>query len=140
MFGEIIGQHFLLGPIILGLAVPEGPPLGSALVSKLDSYVSSILLPIYFVISGSTIDFSMIRLRTFGIVELLAIFGFLWKVMGTMLPSLYCDMSVKDSVSLALIMSVQGITEVLIIGRAAQLEVILTNFTFGVKFLAQGIL
>ncbi|PSS09529.1 Cation/H(+) antiporter like [Actinidia chinensis var. chinensis] len=124
LFGEIIGQHFLLGPIILGLAVPEGPPLGSALVSKLDSYVSSILLPIYFVISGSTIDFSMIRLRTFGIVELLAVFGFLWKVMGTMLPSLYCDMSVKDSVSLALIMSVQGIIEVLIIGRAAELEYI----------------
>ncbi|GFZ01703.1 hypothetical protein Acr_15g0003120 [Actinidia rufa] len=112
------------GRIILGLAVPEGPPLGSALVSKLDSYVSSILLPIYFVISGSTIDFSMIRLRTFGIVELLAVFGFLWKVMGTMLPSLCCDMSVKDSVSLALIMSVQGIIEVLIIGRAAQLEYI----------------
>ncbi|XP_030924628.1 cation/H(+) antiporter 15-like [Quercus lobata] len=44
------GVHFMLGPMILGLAVPDGWPLGSAIVDKLDSYVSSILLPSYFII------------------------------------------------------------------------------------------
>ncbi|GMN23511.1 hypothetical protein TIFTF001_000141 [Ficus carica] len=48
--------HFMLGPTILGLAVPDGPPLGSALVDKLESYVLSILLPGYFVFSGAAMD------------------------------------------------------------------------------------
>lgn len=34
---EFIGQHLVLGPMILGLAVLDGPPLGSALVDKLES-------------------------------------------------------------------------------------------------------
>ncbi|KAM1254882.1 hypothetical protein EV2_029953 [Malus domestica] len=60
LLGEVMGQHCILGPMILGLAVPDGPPLGSALVEKLDSYVSLILLPSYFVVTGARINFSMI--------------------------------------------------------------------------------
>lgn len=121
MLGELMGQHFLLGPVILGLAVPEGPPLGSALVAKMDSYISSILVPLYFVVTVAHIDFSSTSIRTFGLVGLLAFFGFVWKVMGIMVPSLYYKMSVKDAVSLGFIMSSQGIVEVLIIERATQL-------------------
>ncbi|XAR60792.1 hypothetical protein NMG60_11034305 [Bertholletia excelsa] len=124
MFGEIIGQHFLIGPMVLGLAVPVGPPLGTALVEKLESFVSSILLPIFFVVSGTNLDFSSIRFRTFSIVELLGFCGFLWKVIGTTIASLYFEMSVKDAVALALIMSVQGITELVIIARAKNLQYI----------------
>ncbi|KAI8523499.1 hypothetical protein RHMOL_Rhmol13G0078600 [Rhododendron molle] len=121
LLGELIGQHFLIGPMILGLAVPAGPPLGTALVAKLDSFVSSMLVPIYFVVTGAHLDFSDISIRTFGIVELLAFSGFVWKVMGIMVPSLYYKMSVKDAVSLGLVLSTQGITEVLVIGRATHL-------------------
>ncbi|KAL6967774.1 hypothetical protein U1Q18_033585 [Sarracenia purpurea var. burkii] len=127
MFSEIIGQHFLLGPMLLGLAVPEGPPLGSALVAKLDSIVSYVFVPLYFVFTNANIDFSTIHIKTFGIVEVLGISGFMWKVMGTMLPSIYCQVPVKEAVSLALIMSVQGITEVLAITKSQRLEVIIPN-------------
>ncbi|XP_029130527.1 cation/H(+) antiporter 15 isoform X2 [Cajanus cajan] len=75
LFGEFIGEHYLIGPIILGLAVPEGPPLGSA-------------LPVAF-------------------------FGFLGKVIGTMLPSIYCNMPLTDALILGLIMGAQGMTHIL---------------------------
>lgn len=122
-FGEVVGQHFLFGPIILGMAVPESPPLGSSLVDKLDSYVSSILLPLYFVISGARIDLSTIHMKTLGIVEVLACFSFLGKLMGTMLPALYCKMPLVDALSLGLIMSSQGITDMQYLKRGMQLKV-----------------
>ncbi|KAF5197531.1 Pentatricopeptide repeat-containing protein [Thalictrum thalictroides] len=49
-FSETVGQHFVLGPLILGLALPDGPPLGSELVEKLDSLVSFLLFPTYLAI------------------------------------------------------------------------------------------
>ncbi|KAL0533507.1 hypothetical protein IC582_027539 [Cucumis melo] len=113
LFSEFVGQHFLLGPMILGLAVPDGPPLGSALVDKLDSFVSSIMLPCYFVISGARINLSTINVRSAVIINLLAFTAFIGKVIGTMLPSLYCKMSLVDSLSLGLIMSTQGIADIL---------------------------
>ncbi|KAK3022948.1 hypothetical protein RJ639_046766 [Escallonia herrerae] len=124
MFGEIMGQHFLFGPIILGMAVPDGPPLGSALLTKLDCIVSSVLVPVYFIISGARIDFSLMHPRNVAIIELLAFLGFVWKAVGAMLPSLYCRMPLSDSLYLGLIMSGQGIMDVLVFERARQLDLI----------------
>ena len=51
LLGEITGLHYMLGPMILGLAVPDGWPLGSAIIDKLESFVSLILLPTCYVLS-----------------------------------------------------------------------------------------
>ncbi|XP_062086691.1 cation/H(+) antiporter 15-like [Humulus lupulus] len=112
--GEFVGQHFMLGPMILGLAVPDGPPLGSALVDKLESYVSSILLPSYFVYSGSSIDLDTIDMRTFGIVWLLVFSSFFAKLVAAMVPSFLCQMPLVESLALGLVLSTQGITDILI--------------------------
>ncbi|PON77973.1 DNA-directed DNA polymerase [Parasponia andersonii] len=112
--GEFIGQHFMLGPMILGLAVPDGPPLGTALVDKLDSYVSLILLPSYFVFSGASINLPSIQMKTFGIVWLLVLSSFFAKLIGAVVPSLLCKMPVVDALALGLVLSAQGITDILI--------------------------
>ncbi|KAG7037023.1 Cation/H(+) antiporter 15, partial [Cucurbita argyrosperma subsp. argyrosperma] len=124
LFSEFVGQHFMLGPMILGLAVPDGPPLGTALVDKLDSFVSYVMLPCYFVISGARINLSEINMRSAWIVQVLALGSFLGKLIGTVLPSLYCKMPLVDSLSLGLIMSTQGIADILILQHAMLLFMI----------------
>ncbi|KAM7527612.1 hypothetical protein LguiB_031022 [Lonicera macranthoides] len=124
MFGEIIGQHYLFGPMMLGMAVPDGPPLGSALVGKLECFVSYVFMPIFFVLSGPSFDLSTIHVGDVGIVELLTFIAYIGKVVATMLPSIYCKMPVNDALYLGLIMSCQGVTDVLILGKATQLNLI----------------
>ncbi|KAK4412502.1 Cation/H(+) antiporter 15 [Sesamum alatum] len=124
LYGEYLGQHFTFGPVILGLVIPDGPPLGSALVSKLELLVSSIFLPIFFVVSAARIDFSMISLRSFAIIEGLAVCTFFWKVVGVMLPSLSWNMPVNDALHLALMLSNQGMVEVLALDQAKSVRLI----------------
>lgn len=126
-FSEAIGQHFMLGPMVFGLAVPDGPPLGSALVDKLDSYVSSILLPSYFVFSGSQINLSNVNVKTIVVVLLMVLSSFLGKLVGAMLPSLYCKMPTVDALSLGLIMNTQGIVDILVWQSGMLLLVINSN-------------
>ncbi|EYU45689.1 hypothetical protein ABFS82_14G066600 [Erythranthe guttata] len=143
IYGEYFGQHFIFGPVILGMVIPDGPPLGSALVTKLEFFVSSIILPIFFVVSAARIDFSLISMRNFVIIEILAFFATLWKLAGVMLPALYWKLPVSDALYLGLILSNQGIMDVLILERAKSIELIDTeSFTVMVLsiFLFTGIL
>ncbi|XVF68436.1 hypothetical protein PTKIN_Ptkin11bG0002600 [Pterospermum kingtungense] len=121
---EAIGNHMILGPVLLGMATPEGPPLGSALVTKLDSYVSNILLPSYFVLTGNTINILRVHWQSVVIIEFLAFCNFVGKLSATILPSLYCKMPPLDALSLGLIMSAQGITDVMIIQHAMGLTLL----------------
>ncbi|KAK4407732.1 Cation/H(+) antiporter 15 [Sesamum angolense] len=122
LYGEYLGQHFTFGPIVLGIVIPDGPPIGSALVNKLELFVSSIFLPIFFVVSAARIDFSMISLRNFAIIEGLAVCAFFWKVVGVMLPSLSWKMTASDALHLALVLSNQGMVEVLILEQAKSIR------------------
>ncbi|XP_047173653.1 cation/H(+) antiporter 15-like, partial [Vigna umbellata] len=113
LFSEIIGEHYLIGPLILGLAVPEGPPLGSALVERLDTLISGLLLPLFFFSSSAMFKIDLVHLYDFTVVQLLAIANFFAKLAGAVLPSLYCKIPLIDALALGLILNSQGITQLL---------------------------
>ncbi|TKY47214.1 Cation/H(+) antiporter 15 [Spatholobus suberectus] len=54
--GEVIGLNAIIVSFMVGLAIPDGPPLGAALVDKLDCFVSVVFIPILFVIVGLRTD------------------------------------------------------------------------------------
>ncbi|KAK7276079.1 hypothetical protein RIF29_17211 [Crotalaria pallida] len=123
-FGEFIGEHFMIGPMLLGLAVPDGPPLASALVERLDILVSAVFLPLYFLFSGAKFDLSLVDAHSFALVQLVAFFSFLGKVIGIMLPSIYCRMPKVDALCLGFLFSARGITELLYLQSTLYLHVI----------------
>ncbi|KAF8400008.1 hypothetical protein HHK36_015881 [Tetracentron sinense] len=111
LVSQVTGLNILFGPIILGMSLPAGPPLGSALVEKLDIIIVWIILPIYFVKNGLATNVFAIQLPHLVVVESIILICCTGKFIGALLPCLYCKMPLRDAVSLALVMNVQGVLE-----------------------------
>ncbi|KAJ7964272.1 Cation/H(+) antiporter 15 [Quillaja saponaria] len=116
--GELIGLSAFIASFLVGLAIPEGPPLGAALVDRLDCFCSVLLMPILFTIGGLKMDvFAIQKLKNVGVIQLIIFVSFFGKIVGTVLPPLFCRMPFRDALSLGLIMNSKGIVElVMLIG------------------------
>ncbi|KAI5342092.1 hypothetical protein L3X38_009967 [Prunus dulcis] len=113
VLSDMFDQTVLLGPFILGLAVPDGPPLGAAIVKKFDCFFSGVFTPLFVTICAMKADLSSIgddrKLLTLDIV--LLVVTFLSKVMASFVPSLICKMPFNDALAIGFVMSSKGVVE-----------------------------
>lgn len=120
-------HHFnflaVLGPYLLGLAIPEGPPLGTAIIKKIDTFVNGVLMPIFVTTCSMRVDLKVVmkckksgadlKVDPFMIhVITLVVVTHVSKFVACMIPPLYCRMPFKHAVILSLIMSCKGIVEI----------------------------
>ncbi|CAO2840060.1 unnamed protein product [Amaranthus hypochondriacus] len=114
--GEVIGLSAIVATFIVGLVIPDGPPLGAALSEKLDSFVSVLLMPIFFAICGLRMDvFAIQKLKNVGVIQLVVLVTFIGKILGTIAPPLFFRMPFRDALSLGLIMNAKGVIELAIL-------------------------
>ncbi|XP_071724621.1 cation/H(+) antiporter 3-like [Rutidosis leptorrhynchoides] len=113
---HLFGQFFLFGPFILGLAVPDGPPLGSALVDRLKTMVSGLFLPLF--VASATMRVTSTHLQmaqddtgALYIHLLIYIIMLVTKFLVTMGLSLYYKIPRPDALALAFIICSKGIVE-----------------------------
>ncbi|KAI3958194.1 hypothetical protein MKW98_020836 [Papaver atlanticum] len=116
-YTECIGEKALSGAVLMGLAIPVGPPIASAIVEKLEFFVTLVLLPSFFIVACYPIDVFNIHLKNFAIIELLVFICSFMKLIAVLLPSLYCEMPFQDALSISLILNCDGIFALLILGR-----------------------
>ncbi|VFQ71784.1 unnamed protein product [Cuscuta campestris] len=123
--GEAIGLSGILACFLLGLVIPNGPPLGAAIVERLDCFVSVMLMPLFFTICGVEMDvFSINKFKHVGVLQSVVLVAFVGKVVGAMLPLLFYRMPFRDAISLALIMNSKGIVELAFLSEYKQAQVI----------------
>ncbi|XP_021810596.1 cation/H(+) antiporter 14-like isoform X1 [Prunus avium] len=112
---QYLGRQPAFGPLLLGIVLPEGPPIATTVVKKLDTITNGLFIPVFFAISGLTTDLMAFRgRRALAITELVIIMGYVGKFLGTLLPALYFGVPFRDATSLALIMCCKGIIDVAI--------------------------
>ncbi|KAK7281072.1 hypothetical protein RIF29_08747 [Crotalaria pallida] len=112
LVSEMVGQHFLLGPIVLGLCIPEGPPLGTALITKMETLCVGFLYPMYLAVCGLQTDIFAINIRSLLIVSIIVLISCAVKIGSVMLPGYYyANIPIKDCCVAGLILNARGVPE-----------------------------
>ncbi|PON95409.1 DNA-directed DNA polymerase [Trema orientale] len=109
---QAAGLNIYFGPLILGIAIPAGPPIGPALKEKLHLITDWIFLPLFFVKNGCNIDVFHMQLKNYIIVQLVALVAALGKFIGAFVTSrCRCNMPTAHAIALGLVMNAQGLLE-----------------------------
>ncbi|OIW04121.1 hypothetical protein TanjilG_00681 [Lupinus angustifolius] len=120
MFGDM---HYVMGPLLLGLAIPEGPPLGTALMRKMETLTYGFFYPSYLAASGLHINIFKVDLKSLWIVCVIVVVAIVVKICAVMLTGYYHNVSMKDCFVMGLILNARGIAEIVVynIWRARKL-------------------
>ncbi|NUS16725.1 MAG: cation/H(+) antiporter, partial [Streptomyces sp.] len=120
-----IGIHSIFGAFLFGFVMPREPAreLAEHLRRPLDN-VSTVLLPVFFIITGLGVDINGLGGRQY--VELAAIIAVacLGKLLGAIAPARVFGLSWTESRALGLLMNTRGLTELIILNVAVQLGVL----------------
>ncbi|KAK6158007.1 hypothetical protein DH2020_005321 [Rehmannia glutinosa] len=112
---DAIGTHSVFGAFVFGLVIPNGP-LGVTLIERLEDFVSGLLLPLFFAISGLKTNVGAIKgfgtWMILGVVIVLACAG---KIAGTLLVSLYYQIPFYEGLTLGLLMNTKGLVEMIVL-------------------------
>ncbi|KAK9742294.1 hypothetical protein RND81_03G162100 [Saponaria officinalis] len=111
---EAIGQHYFLGPMMLGLIVPNASPLGAAVVSKLDTFVSHLLYPTFLAISGLKADIFSVGFQQTWKTAAIVCAGVVCKIAAVLIPAVHGNIPFQEALVLSLVMNARGINELVI--------------------------
>jgi Kef-type K+ transport system membrane component KefB len=113
LLSNYFGQTLFYGPFLLGLAIPDGPPLGSTIVNKFNCFISDVFLPLYVTTYAMRTDLRLLKFDNNFITfnGILIVLTFAAKMLASSVPPLYAKMPLNDALSLALLMSFKGVTQ-----------------------------
>ncbi|CAL1393674.1 unnamed protein product [Linum trigynum] len=112
---DAIGTHSVFGAFVFGLVIPNGP-LGLSLIEKLEDFVSGLLLPLFFAMSGLKTNFAAIHGgATWAYLILVIFLGCAGKIAGTLIVTMFYKMPVREGVTLGLLMNTKGLVEMIVL-------------------------
>ncbi|WCJ27198.1 Cation/hydrogen exchanger family protein [Euphorbia peplus] len=103
--------NFGTAPFLIGLALPAGPPLGSALVEKFETFTNGLLMQILIPATFMRADLYLIITRFKSIKKSLVVMvsAFLLKMVSCIIPCLMFKMPLNEAAATAFILSYTGI-------------------------------
>ena len=121
-----MGLHFIFGAFLFGVIMPRENVLGlrEEILERLLQISVLVLLPIYFVVSGLSINLSTIGssgLEELGAILVVAIVG---KFVGAYLGAQLNGVRGRNAGVIATLMNTRGLTELVILGVGLQLHIL----------------
>jgi Kef-type K+ transport system membrane component KefB len=121
-----MGLHFIFGAFLFGVVMPREAVLGmrEEMLVRLEQLSVLVLLPIYFVVSGLSINLSTIGRS--GLVDLIAILvvAIVGKLVGAWGGAQLAGIRGRNAGVMATLMNTRGLTEIVILGVGLQLHIL----------------
>ncbi|XP_010034564.2 cation/H(+) antiporter 14-like [Eucalyptus grandis] len=115
LLSEIFGLHTGFGPFLMGLVLPDKPPMGSTLLQKLDTISKALLVPAFMAMSGLRVHPADVGGTSSAFLELIIMMGYIAKFCGTLGSAICCGMPFWDAIPLSLIMCCKGIMDIAVL-------------------------
>jgi Kef-type K+ transport system membrane component KefB len=121
-----MGLHFIFGAFLFGVAMPRENVIGlrEELLIRLEQISVLVFLPLYFVVSGLSINLSTIGnsgLEDLGAILVVAIVG---KLVGAWIGAQATGIRGRNAGVIATLMNTRGLTEIVILGVGLQLHIL----------------
>ncbi|CAO1944634.1 unnamed protein product [Urochloa humidicola] len=121
---DAIGIHSVFGAFVYGLVIPTGP-LGVTLIEKIEDFVTGLLLPLFFAISGLRTNIQKISDPvTVGLLVLVFVMASFAKIMGTIIIAALYTMPFREGIALGFLMNTRGLVEMIVLNIGRDNEVL----------------
>jgi K+:H+ antiporter len=122
---ELLGVHPLFGAFLAGAIVPRTRDLAEAIAERIDSVVSTVLLPVFFMYTGLRTDMRLVTEGgLWGVFAAILSAAVLGKLGGSALAARLTGMSGRDSLALGALMNTRGLMELVILTIGLEIGVI----------------
>ncbi|MEV8627079.1 cation:proton antiporter [Streptomyces sp. NPDC051079] len=124
-----VGIHAIFGAFAFGLIMPrQGAGERDAELHRLIEVplekVSSLLLPVFFVVTGLSVDVGGLGWSGLAALLLVLVAAVVGKFAGAAIPARFSGMSWRDAGAFGTLMNTRGLTEIVILGIGRQLGLI----------------
>ncbi|XP_071723622.1 cation/H(+) antiporter 15-like [Rutidosis leptorrhynchoides] len=124
---DFFGSHSMAGAFMLGLIIPPGE-LGTLVMEKIEDFTKGILLPIFFLTSGTrfniltAIKFAMVS-KARNLVWLLSTLAlsFSVKIISTFMVSMSLGFEISEGFTLGVLMNTKGVLALIVVNAGRNL-------------------
>jgi Kef-type K+ transport system membrane component KefB len=111
-----IGVHAIFGAFLIGLICPHDGGFAIKLTEKIEDLVGSILLPLYFALSGLNTDLGLLNDgTTWGYVIAIIACAFFGKIIAGTLAARLTKCLWRESLTIGALMSCKGLVELIVL-------------------------
>lgn len=123
---EEIGVHFIFGAFVFGVVMPRrgAAALTRELTDRLEQVSVLLLLPVFFVVTGLSVDVGAIDLVGFGELGLILLVAIAGKFVGAFVAARTQRVPRRQATALAVLMNTRGLTELVILTIGRELGVL----------------
>ncbi len=123
-----IGIAPIFGAFIVGLIMPRHAGLTEDMSRRLEDFVVTVLLPLFFVVTGLKVEIgSLDRWQLWVVALVLFVVAVVGKWIGAMLAARFSGFSWRDSTALGALMNTRGLTELIVLNIGLELGLISTS-------------
>jgi Kef-type K+ transport system membrane component KefB len=122
---ELIGIHAIFGAFLLGLTIPARARLAEVVTNRIEGLVVVLLLPCFFVYTGSRVQLGLLQSTgEWFVCALIVITACAGKFGGTALAARFVGQDWRSSAILGILMNTRGLVELVVLNIGLDLGVL----------------